>query len=307
MLSYIRLSKNQLIGTIPNFDKLPKLTYFYADSNQITGTIPNFNNLPKLYALYLQSNKISNSIPNFDKLPELQYFFVSHNQLSGNIPDLSNCKALLEFKVDSNQFTFENLLNFKNSLVDFKYAPQMKFYKDTTISIAQNKNLAFDLKIDPSLKTNSYTWINTSDSTWTMDPTQDKLSNLYTFKNIQFRDAGKYIVKVKNDSLPLLTLESNLITLAITTKNSDLNAAPKDENINCFANPVRDYLTCEYEGQINSIHLTSVSGQSIDLTSSFKKQGTTIEIDFDKISSGAYTLQLNTSNGNKKTKIIVMK
>ena len=118
--------------------------------------------MPKLYALYLQSNKISNSIPNFDKLPELQYFFVSHNQLSGNIPDLSNCKALLEFKVDSNQFTFENLLNFKNSLVDFKYAPQMKFYKDTTISIAQNKNLAFDLKIDPSLKTNSYTWITPS-------------------------------------------------------------------------------------------------------------------------------------------------
>ena len=102
-------------------------------------------------------------------------------------------------------------------------------------------------------------------------------------------------------------MESNLITLAITTKNSDSNAASRDGNIICFANPVRDYLTCELEGQIISIHLISVSGQKIDLTSSFKKHESALEINFSNISSGAYTLCLSTARETKKAKIIVVK
>ena len=54
-----------------------------------------------------------------------------------------------------------------------------------------------------------------------MDPSQDIHSNTYTFKNLQTKDAGRYTVKVTNPSLPLLTLESNTISIKVCNVQQD--------------------------------------------------------------------------------------
>ena len=82
-LQSLNVQKNQLNGTIPNFN-LPTLNLFYADNNQLTGSIPNFN-LPNLQELYLNSNKLNGAIPDF-YLPKLLYIYLNDNQLSGCIP-----------------------------------------------------------------------------------------------------------------------------------------------------------------------------------------------------------------------------
>ncbi|MBK7465494.1 MAG: hypothetical protein IPJ43_01045 [Saprospiraceae bacterium] len=64
-----------------------------------------------------------------------------------------------------------------------------------------------------------------------MDPSQDIHSNTYTFKNIQTKDAGRYAVKVTNPTLPLLTLESNTISIKVCNLQQD-----SSELVNLFNN-----------------------------------------------------------------------
>ena len=104
-----------------------------------------------------------------------------------------------------------------------------------------------DLNIDDSLSDNTYEWVNLSDPSWEMDLSQDIHSNTYFFKNIQSKDIGRYIVKVSNPSFPSLVLESNVITLQLSTSNEDFNSTKKgdgkSENIYCFSNQLKIYST----------------------------------------------------------------
>ncbi len=305
----LNLSKNELTGTIPNFDKITKLKSLGLNDNKLTGTIPNFDKLPVLLSLRLGNNDLIGSIPDFDKLPKLTFLTIPNNKFTGNVPRLNNCMDLIVFGVNDNYFTFEQLLNYKNPRANYQYFPQRQFYSDTTINVIKNQDLVVNLKIDASLRNNKYTWIKVSDPTWTMDPSQNIHSNTYTFKNFQSHHAGTYMVNVTNDSLPLLTLESKLITLAISTDIDDQDALKynaKSENLLCFANPVRDHIKCQVEGNIQSIHLIDMSGHKTDLSSAFKSFNETIDIDFTNTLPGIYFLNINTSEGWKKGKIVVI-
>ena len=220
-LNRLRLSGNQLTGSIPNFDKLLNLNDLDLFDNQLTGTIPNFDKLPNIEYLVLGDNQLTGTIPNFDKLPKLEELWISNNKLNANIPNFDRCKSLVKLFVNENYFTFEHIKNFTRSISYFSYQPQHKFYKDTSFTQQINQDLSISLEIDSSLSDNSYKWTNNINTSWTMDPSQDIHSNTYIFKNIQTKDAGRYTVKVTNPTLPLLTLESNTISIKVCNVQQD--------------------------------------------------------------------------------------
>ena len=69
---------------------MPKLKELRLSNNQLSGTIPNFN-FPNLTQLRLNSNLLNGTIPNFTSLdlPNMIDFWLDHNQLSGIIPNLN--------------------------------------------------------------------------------------------------------------------------------------------------------------------------------------------------------------------------
>ena len=253
-LGWLALSDNLLIDTIPNFDKIQSLKSLYLDNNELSSTIPNFDNLPNLQLLNLNNNQLTGSVPNFDKLSkltrlqindnmldgfipnfnkmfELQFIYLSNNQITGNFPKLDSCKKLFRIYLEKNHFTFEHIKNFTRKIDSFIYQPQLKFYKDTSFTLQKNQELSINLQIDSSLSDNTYKWTNNINTSWNMDPSQDIHSNTYTFKNIQTKDAGRYTVKVTNPTLPLLTLESNTISIKVCNLQQD-----SSELVNLFNN-----------------------------------------------------------------------
>jgi Leucine-rich repeat (LRR) protein len=80
MVTQIRLSDNQLIGSIPDFNALVNLLALSLVSNQLTGSLPNFNALTSLVWLFLSDNQLSGSIPNyFNTLTNLQILRIDNN------------------------------------------------------------------------------------------------------------------------------------------------------------------------------------------------------------------------------------
>ena len=332
LLEILNLRQNKLSGAIPNFGKLPLLKDLNLGQNLLTGTIPNFNNFNNLTALNLAKNQFTGNIPSFDKLLQLGTLYLSNNQLLGNIPDFNNlknlkfitlndnlltgkipnfdsCLMLTNLNVASNYFTFEHLININKRIKNFYYNPQKKFYVDTVFTSTINQDLLVDLNIDDSLSDNTYEWVNLSDPSWEMDLSQDIHSNTYSFKNIQSKDIGRYIVKVTNPSFPSLVLESNVITLQLSTSNEDFNSTKKgdgkSENIYCFSNQLKDQLTCQLTSHIKSIHLIDLSGRKFELRS-FQQADNQIKIDLQKLEPGLYIIQLNTSSGWKKAKLVIL-
>ncbi len=230
-LQSINLSTNQLSGKIPDFEKLTSLGRLDLNSNQLTGSIPNFRFLPNLLFLDLSNNQLYDLIPNFDQMPKLIFLKLNNNKLYDDIPNLNKCLNLSNLRVELNYFTFENLKNFKRNINNYTYNPQHKFYKDTSFTLQKNQDLSINLQIDSSLSDNTYKWTNIINTSWIMDPSQDIHSNTYTFKNIQTKEAGRYTVKVTNPTLPLLTLESNTISIKVCNVQQD-----SSELVNFFNN-----------------------------------------------------------------------
>jgi Leucine-rich repeat (LRR) protein len=77
----LKLSQNNLTGTLPNFSGLPELQTLVLNNNQLTGAIPDFSGLPQLQTLVLNNNQLTGAIPDFRGLSKLQALVLSDNQV----------------------------------------------------------------------------------------------------------------------------------------------------------------------------------------------------------------------------------
>ena len=190
----MRLSSNQLSGSIPNFN-LPKLHNLKLSSNQLSGTVPDFN-LPELKYLYLFENQLSGEIPNFN-LPELHNLRLSSNQLSGTIPDFNDLDKLYALDIRNNNFTFQGIPNSIN-VSTFKYSPQ------NNIPITSE---GYTLYVDAGgkLENNTYTWYKDS----------AKYKTIVGDSLLIATESGSYYCKVTNKTVKKLTLQSDTIYINI--------------------------------------------------------------------------------------------
>ncbi len=92
LLQQCLLFGNNLSGSIPNFTNLAELTTLTLSRNQLTGSIPNFN-LPSLTWLELTDNQLTGQIPPLD-LPNLSLLRLGMNQLTGTLPSFDGMPTL---------------------------------------------------------------------------------------------------------------------------------------------------------------------------------------------------------------------
>jgi len=73
-LRSLSLTRNFLIGEIPDLSKLPNLTSLILDENGFTGQLPSFESIPLIEQLNLSNNFLEGSIPAYENLSELESF-----------------------------------------------------------------------------------------------------------------------------------------------------------------------------------------------------------------------------------------
>jgi len=104
-LQTLKLSVNQLTGSIPDLSALTSLLELWLHNNQLTGSIPDLSAWTSLLDLNLSNNKLTGSIPDLSALTSLQSLHLDFNQLTGSIPDLSALTSLLGLWLNGNQLT----------------------------------------------------------------------------------------------------------------------------------------------------------------------------------------------------------
>ena len=84
-LEDLRLSNNQLTGSLPNFALFPSLKYLDLSNNILNGTVPkSIGSLYKLEGLDMSWNFLQGTIskPHFSNLSKLSYLDLSNNSLA---------------------------------------------------------------------------------------------------------------------------------------------------------------------------------------------------------------------------------
>ena len=105
-MTKLKLIRNNLVGTLPDeLGSLINLRELRLSSNELSGTIPDLSGLTGLTRLELSYNELSGTIPDLGNLTSLQYMNLRNNELSGTIPDLSGLTGLRELTLIENKLT----------------------------------------------------------------------------------------------------------------------------------------------------------------------------------------------------------
>lgn len=218
-LKRLFLYSNNLTGNIPDFSNLLGLNFLLLSNNKLSGSIPDFSNLTNLVELWVNDNQLSESIPNFSNLSQLKRLFLYNNQLSGKIPEFSNLPFIQSLDISNNKFTFSDFLPF-NSKISYNYSPQDSFNLSSTFYSKVNNSIPIELKIDPNLNDNIYSW-SKNNLPWQLPSGNSFNSNKLVFPNLESNDYGRYSVSVTNSRAPDLTLFGRTISIKVCNSEQD--------------------------------------------------------------------------------------
>lgn len=104
-LQFIDLSRNALVGSVPNFPVSEILQTVDMNGNFFTGFIPVFQNKIQLRSLDLSNNLLIGSIPDLSGIPALLELDLRDNSLSGSLPAFVNNVQLREIYLSDNDIS----------------------------------------------------------------------------------------------------------------------------------------------------------------------------------------------------------
>ena len=266
-----------------------RLGGYYTISAEISEDIGNLINLGNLD---LSQNKIEGNIPEqMTNLNQLYWVDFSNNDLRGSIPiGMSSLPNLERLQIYNNYFTFGDILPFYEAGTPpstFGYSPQKKFGNIYTIDLLMGDDYTIDLIIDSEVPDNKYKWYRDGaliDSTY---------QNTFAITGAILPDAGVYTCKVTNPRLPLLTLESNPITINVSSCNI--------ETYN-YTWTVTNTLDPDPEHCTDSLDITSFSGVNslrwvIAKINSFP-EGTTHKVEFNILGEAPHIITIKDYNNS---------
>lgn len=240
-LSSLSLHNNMFSGSLPSsLGDLSQLVVIYAQNNKLTGSIPaSLGNLSNLQSLWLNGNELTGEIPTeLGNLTNLQSLFLSDNLLEGNVPSsvgniinlhtlgldknslsgvlptsLSSLSNLENLYLDENRFdfgSFEPVSSLIASTTVSRISPQKKLaVNESTVIVALGNQLQID--ITTAGANNLYQWFRGSTALGTPGS-----NSMLTIDAFQVENAGTYVCKVTNTSVPGLVLESENIVVTYT-------------------------------------------------------------------------------------------
>jgi len=106
-LVFLRLSHNQIQGTIPDFGNMINLWELHLDHNQLTGSIPaSIAKATALDTLDLSSNSLTSiASAGISNLSQMISLDLSSNSFVGSFPDLPNLRDLFDLNLADNNFS----------------------------------------------------------------------------------------------------------------------------------------------------------------------------------------------------------
>ncbi|WP_291727108.1 leucine-rich repeat domain-containing protein [Bernardetia sp.] len=189
-LQTIKLNNNRLNGELStNIASISSLSSLNISTNNFRGTLPSeIGNMRSIQTFIASKNKLEGKIPNsfFMESSSLRTLDLSGNGFTeiANIDSLTNLQSL---NVSNNHLTFADLEEQTWKINNFIYAPQSK------VPIIE----PCYLEVQTDGKYNHYQWFFNGDSI------PNATDSVLAAKHI-----GTYFVKVKNDSVPNLILQS---------------------------------------------------------------------------------------------------
>ena len=189
-LGTIKLNNNKLAGELSErIATISSLGLLNISTNKFRGTLPSqIGNMRSIQTFIASTNNFEGVIPSsfFMQSSSLRTLDLSENKFTelDTIDSLTNLQSL---NVSNNKLTFEDLEEQTWKVANFNYSPQ------NTIPIIQ----PCYLEVQTKGKYNHYQWFFNGDSI------QNATDSVVAAKHI-----GTYFVRVKNDSVPNLILQS---------------------------------------------------------------------------------------------------
>ena len=251
-ISSLSLGINEFTDWNPeSLEGLNKLSTFKVQDNDLSGDIPDiFNNLPSLTAIVLDNNNFTGEIPqSLLKKENLSTLTINSNKFSDVIVSDLDVSKVTKYNIEDNNLTFRHLIphynNFNQLGSNFTYSPQKTFGQPNTVEAIEGVEFIYDIDIDENINGSTYSWYKIGDSG------EETLAFEYTTQDIEGADpnvndinndlkqkltadqAGTYVVYVTNDELmkdsqPLLTLQSEPITINVTKPTDCVPQSERD-------------------------------------------------------------------------------
>ncbi|MBO6792291.1 MAG: leucine-rich repeat domain-containing protein [Balneolaceae bacterium] len=315
---YISLGRNNLTGTLPEslnaFTESPNLRYFYVYDNQLHGEVPEKIWELDLYGLRLDQNDFEGQVPNtLANMDELNYLHLDGNRFT-SLPDLSAINTLVSLHIDSLKLTFKDIVpNLGIAEDSMSYAPQFPFGDTTAVQATIGSDVTFGVdEID--FVGNKYQWEKDG-----VEITGQNSATI-TITDVTQNDYGKYVVKVRHDSLPDLIIESEPFYVSedgqiTNTKDEHSNSGlPEVFTLNQnYPNPFNPSSTIQFgipEASSVRLEVFNLLGQKVStLVAGDKMQAGWHSVQFDagNLASGVYIYRIEAGNFVQTKRMMLIK
>ena len=191
----VKLNNNELNGELPErIATVSSLSLFNISDNRFRGTLPSqIGSMRSLQTFIASKNNFEGMISNsfFMQSSSLRTLDLSENKFT-EIENIDSLTNLQFFNVSNNYLTFEDLENHIRKISNFIYSPQ------NVVPLIQ----PCYLEVQTGGAYNRYQWFFNGDSI------QHATDSILAAKRI-----GTYFVRIKNDSVPDLILQSETVTV----------------------------------------------------------------------------------------------
>ncbi|MGF1534634.1 MAG: leucine-rich repeat domain-containing protein [Bernardetiaceae bacterium] len=198
-LQTLLLSNNRFAGELPDsWQRNPALAFLDISHNRFGRSLPgSWQNLRRLHTLKANDNALD-TVPVLGQMPQLRYLHLHNNRLTTLPAFPDSVFALVQLFVQNNRLTFKDLVPTRLAVQDFRYSPQA-----APPTLGQ-----CTLYTTSEADYNRYQWFRDSVA---IEGDDGQVPRLVV------RDTGMYFCEIENDSLPDLTLRSEVVFAHYTT------------------------------------------------------------------------------------------
>ncbi|SFE85094.1 BspA family leucine-rich repeat surface protein [Thermoflexibacter ruber] len=269
------LGYNDLNSIDIDFSRLTNLRNLFLQFNEFDKLPDNIGELQNLEVLSLKGNKFKTLPSTLGRLGKLKYLDISENELEQVPSGITNLTELEGLLMHANFFktipsdllnlkklnlftTYDNFLEFGSleplrvwwsgqSKMDITYSPQARIGRSQEITVEVGSPFTFNLPVTGTA--NRYQWFKNGVSVSVSN------NSSLTIPSVSVQDVGIYTLRVTNNLVPDLVLQSYEMLLSVDCGSARQTIKPKitieGSSVFCNNEPVNTRLTTEVRSEIS--------------------------------------------------------
>lgn len=282
-LRYLGLDRNEFSGQMVSLKGLASMVELHLDQNDLHGDIADiFKYSPNMYYLSLGDNHFTGCVSDtFFNPTQLQFFDFPNNDFDcvGDFSHFADTGVIKRLNLFGNQIPFE-YLEPNLGVNNYTYAPQQALLTTDTMTLMTGDSV--EIQSGSLGQHTHYSWLKDG-----LVIAGETASSLWV-KDFDATKAGTYYCSMTNDSLPLLTLERNPVTLKL--EGASAIHDPIASSLKITPNPVDHYILLDSGDESPLVFIYDLMGKVV-LANYQADHG---KIDVSGFSEGYYILMLKT-------------